>query len=439
MKQPLRRELLLAFAVLFLSATCLTLVAVFLAFPELDSPGQAALFLGGLLVIYLLVFFFFGGRLLNGLVTNPLEDMVADVRRIAAGDLEHRLKVGDIQEFSTMANSVNEMAARLIRDQTLLADNVRSLERTNRSLVEARDEVLRSARLATVGTLASGIAHEVGNPLGAIIGYADVARSRAERLGQEVEMVDAIRSEAARIDSIVRSLLSFAAPQESTFQPLDMGEVLTRIRELLSRQGRLDAVRTEWTVVADVPRAEADLHRLEQVMVNLLLNALDALEGTPDGWIGVSVDWESGGNALRPLRREDDPPGVNYAHRRRVAGEDGIPDPLRSAETIVVIRVTDNGPGLPLDGPDRVFDPFFTTKDPGKGTGLGLAICARLVEGMGGRIEALNRAEGGAEFVLSLPGLAPEVDSADEEELDGVDGSAMGSETSYHELGASEL
>ncbi len=419
MKKPLRQELLLAFAVLFLSATCLTLVAVFLAFPDLDSPATAALFLGGLLIIFLLVFFFFGGRVLDEMVTSPLEGLVADVRRIAAGDLEHRLSVGDIQEFKGVANAVNEMAARLIRDQNLLAENVRSLEKTNRNLVEARDEVLRSARLATVGTLAAGVAHEVGNPLGAIVGYADVARARALKAGEDPEMLEAIRSEASRIDRIVRGMLDFASPQEAETRPLDMGEVLTRIKDLLSQQGRLDNIKTEWSVVADVPRAQADLHRLEQVMVNLLLNALDALEGVRDGWVAVSVDWEVGSAALEPFRRQDDPPGVNYAHRRRLLGDDGMPDPLRTAETLVVVKVLDNGPGLPPHAADQVFDPFFTTKDPGKGTGLGLAICARLIEGMGGRIDANNRPEGGAEFVVRLPSVVehrPMRDSAEPSE-----------------------
>ncbi|MGI9626810.1 MAG: sensor histidine kinase [Longimicrobiales bacterium] len=410
MKQPLRRELLLAFAILFVSATFLTLVAVFLAFPDLQTPGGAALFLGGLLVIYLLLFFFIGGAILNRLVASPLEEMVTDVRRIASGDLDHRLGAGDVPEFAAMAVSVNEMAARLIRDQSLLAENVRSLEAANFELTQARAEVIRAARLATVGTLAAGIAHEVGNPLTAIIGYADLARSRAARAGQDGEMLDAIRSEAARIDRIVRGLLDYARPKEATSAPLDLGAVLERVRDLMARQGRIDQVRTEWLVGNEQPRAQADLHRLEQVLVNLLLNALDALEGVEDPWIGVSVQWETGPAGGGPLRREDDPPGINYAHRRRAAGKGwkDIGDGVGTAKLVVVVQVSDNGPGLPPGDPEQIFDPFFTTKDPGQGTGLGLAICARLMEGMGGYIEATNRPEGGALFTLRLPGVAIE-------------------------------
>jgi len=404
-KHPLRRELLLAFAILFVSATFLTLVAVFLAFPDLQTPAGAALFLGGLLVIYLLLFFFIGGAILNRMVASPMEEMAADVKRIAAGDLAHRLPAREVIEFSALSGSVNEMAARLIRDQTMLADNVQSLEATNVELLRARAEVIRTARLATVGTLAAGIAHEVGNPLAAIIGYVDVARSRAIRDGQEVELLDAIRAEAARIDRIVRGLLDYARPREVGSTPVDLADVLDRVRDLLAQQGRLDGVRTEWSVSDEQPLAQADLHRLEQVLVNLLLNALDALLGVEDPWIGVSVRREDGLAHGRPARREDDPPGINYAHRRRaVQSESTFGSGVGTAEVVVVVEVEDNGPGLPDGDPDRVFDPFFTTKEPGKGTGLGLAICARLIEGMGGHIVASNRPQGGARFTVRLPG-----------------------------------
>lgn len=413
-KAPLRRELLLAFAILFVSATFLTLVAVFLAFPDLQTPAGAALFLGGLLVIYLLLFFFIGGAILNRLVATPMEEMVGDVKRIAAGDLEHRVRPGEVIEFASMAGSVNEMAVRLIRDQSLLADNVRSLEATNLELTQARAEVIRAARLATVGTLAAGIAHEVGNPLAAIIGYVDLARSRAVRAGNDPELLDAIRSEAARIDQIVRGLLDFARPNDGEASPVEPARVVERVRDLLSHQGRLDGVEADWTLDPDVPRVRAHEHRLEQVLVNLLLNALDAVTRTEDPRIGVRVRWEQGAALARPSRREDDPPGINYAHRRRAdgGGSKGVGDGIVAAAVVVVVEVTDNGPGLPEGEPERVFDPFFTTKDPGKGTGLGLAICGRLIEGMGGRIDARNRPEGGAAFTLRLPGVPRQAEPA---------------------------
>jgi C4-dicarboxylate-specific signal transduction histidine kinase len=159
----------------------------------------------------------------------------------------------------------------------LLQDNVASLERTNRELVEARAETVRAARLASVGTLAAGIAHEVGNPLGAVIAYVDVARARARRGDTNVEILDSIREEAERIHRIVRGLLDYARPGEQEVGPRAPAEVVHRVRELLEHQGRFLGVETRWEVSPDTPLVTMDPHRLEQVLVNLILNALDAM------------------------------------------------------------------------------------------------------------------------------------------------------------------
>ncbi len=290
-------------------------------------------------------------------------------------------------------------------DRELLERNVASLDRTNRELVEARAEIVRAARLASVGTLAAGIAHEVGNPLGAIMGYVDVARARARKGEAEPEILDSIREEAERIDRIVKSLLNYARPREEGLAPEAIGAVVARVRRLLDHQGKLSDVETHWYVAPDTPDVLMNAHRMEQVLVNLLLNALDAMESSPRRIIRVRAYAARGEVADLPTRREDDPPGVNYMHRRRISRDDGGRgvDPVFLAERVAIIDVTDTGPGIPEDDLEQIFDPFFSTKEPGRGTGLGLSICARLVEGMGGRIEAANAPEAGARFTIRLP------------------------------------
>jgi hypothetical protein len=413
---PLRRELLLAFGALFAGAVLVAGLGFVVLYPVLGSLAQGFLFLAVLVVADLMILFLFGGALLQRELVAPMERVAGDARRIARGDYHHRAAPSGSLELDQVAESINAMADRLIADQELLADNVASLDRTNEELVVARDQVVHAARLASVGTLAAGIAHEVGNPLGAIMAYADVARARVVKAGGDPEILDSIRDEARRIDRIVRGLLDYARPRETQVGPASPAQVLEKVRELLQNQGKLDGVAHAWSVAEDVPDVVMEPHRLEQVMVNLLLNALDALDGRADPRIEVAL-WVEGGEVTRlPRRRADDPPGINYMHRRRVSKDDGGKgiDPLFTARHVVVIEVRDNGPGIPEESLETVFDPFYTTKEPGKGTGLGLSICARLVEGMGGRIDASNAPEGGACFTIRLPGVADAAEAAEE-------------------------
>ncbi len=413
---PLRRELLVQFGLPFAAAILLAGVGLGLILPLLPSPTDGLLFILGLVVADLVILAVYGGALLRRHVLGPLERLAEDAGRIAAGEYHHRFRPADTEEMQAVQEAVSRMADRLLADQRLLAENVASLERTNRELVEARNQVIHAARLASVGTLAAGLAHEVGNPLGAIMAYVDVARQRAKRDGQDTEILDSIREEAERIDRIVRGLLDYARPRGEAFGAHSPADVVMRVRKLLENQGKLDGIETTWAVVGDVPDVVMEPHRLEQVLVNLLLNAVDALRGVPDPQISVQLYDDDGGIARLPIRRAADPEGVNYLHRRRVARDDGGRgvDPLFSAERVAVLQVDDNGPGIPEDDLLRVFDPFYTTKEPGKGTGLGLSICARLVEGMGGRIEARNRPEGGASFIIRLPGAGTPASGAGE-------------------------
>jgi C4-dicarboxylate-specific signal transduction histidine kinase len=415
----LRRELLLSFAVLFVAAVVVAVVGLLVLLPllpVLSSPGEAALFTALLLGADVGVLLWFGHSLVSRRFVQPMEALTVDVRRIAGGEYEHRAEGAESLELRGLEASVNAMADRLIHDQQLLARNVESLEQTNVQLIEARAQVVQTARLASVGTLGAGIAHEVGNPLGAIVAYVDVARARAERTGGDTELLEQIRAEAMRIDRIVRSLLDYARPRQEEASALPPRQVVERVRELLETQGKLDDVQLEVLYGEDIPDVVMVPHRLEQVLVNLLLNAIDALGGRPDGRITLSLASGSGEVRGLPIRREGDPSGINYMHRRRVSRDDGGKgvDPLFTAERVVIITVSDNGPGIAEADREKVFDPFFTTKEPGKGTGLGLSICARLIEGMGGRITVDRADEGGARFTNRLPGATLEPEQAAE-------------------------
>jgi C4-dicarboxylate-specific signal transduction histidine kinase len=334
---------------------------------------------------------------------DELKRLVEDVRRILEGDASHRVAQVSSPDLDEIRECVNRLADRMVEDRERLASNIRSLDETNRELRAARDQVVRSARLASAGTLAAGIAHEVGNPLGAIMGFTDVARARAKRAGQDTDLLDSVREEARRIDRIVRGLLDYARPSGSEQDSATAGEVVARVRDLLDSQGRLTGVETRWTLDGGSDHVLLRPRRLEQVLVNLLLNALHAIREVEDPQILIRLSEAEGRIIGMPNRREDDLPELNYMHRRRKAADAEGVGSVATAERVTVIEVADNGPGIPEDMVEHLFDPFFTTKDPGEGTGLGLSICARLIEGMGGTIEFEQGDSVGARFVIRLP------------------------------------
>jgi C4-dicarboxylate-specific signal transduction histidine kinase len=344
---------------------------------------------------------------------DALQELALELRRLAEGGEPlaldpaiHHPRSRDAESDAAIRDVVDAahaVAGRAAADRRLLAENIESLERTNRELRLARDQVIRSARLASAGTLAAGIAHEVGNPLGAIMGFVDVARARRKTEGGDTEILDAIRGEAVRIDRIVRGLLDYARPSSETAEPRSARDIVERVRNLLEQQGKLTTVDCQWEVASGGAQRFEAPHRLEQVLVNLLLNAVHAVREQPDPRITVRVRVEEGSARRLLARREGDPPELNYLHRRRESLDEQGPASVATSEQELVIEVSDNGPGIPVDLAERLFDPFFTTKEPGEGTGLGLSICARLTEGMGGRIEVGTNRDRGARFLIHLP------------------------------------
>jgi two-component system NtrC family sensor kinase len=398
------RRLVVRLALLFAVAQVIAAITVMFGLPALRGQPLGiglVVFLG---VVDLALLALFATWIIRGSLGGPVERLAADIHRIADGDYHHRVGETHRVELQQIRESVNRLADRLIADRRLLAENVESLNQTNEELVIVRDQMIHSARLASVGTLAAGIAHEVGNPLGAITAFVDVARNRALKNGGDKEILDSIREEAGRIDRIVRGLLDYARPSGQSGELALAREVVGDVRGLLENQGKLGDVQVTWELDERLDAKVSEPHRLEQVLVNLLLNALDAVQEVDTPRIVVKVYTAPGEIARLPKRREADPPEINYSHRRRLSSDESRRVLLARSELLTVIEVADNGPGIAPEHLDRIFDPFFTTKEPGKGTGLGLSICARLVEGMGGLIEAGTGPEGGARFVIRLPG-----------------------------------
>ena len=405
----LRRELLTALALVFMGALLVATIGVILIVPGLSDPLAGTIYICILLAADMAVFLWFGHALLNRRVLWPMRDMLEGVEVIAGGDYAGRLPQPESAEMARFAGAVNGMAERLIAHQEALAANVRSLEQTNRDLTEAQDAMIRAEKMASVGRLAAGIAHEVGNPLGAILGYLGLLGRNVD--DKRAELLRAAEAEARRIDRIVRGLLDYARVREAHAHAMDVNAVVEQSVELISTQGRFKDIEVKQELSTDLPPVVGDTYQLQQVLVNLLVNATDALAETRDAAITVHTSWRTHVPAPHvPARRKDDPPGIDYSHRRRLFAAGKMPrdDPFTPGVPVVHVRVVDNGPGIPPELMEQIFEPFVTTKEPGRGTGLGLAVCARLMDGMGGSIRAENAPEGGAIFLLALPGIVAE-------------------------------
>ena len=234
-----------------------------------------------------------------------------------------------------------------------------------------------------VGSLAAGVAHEVGNPMGALLAFLDVA-SRDPGLGDEGRRcLYRATEQGERVRVILRQLLDFSRPPQIEHGPIALEEVARQVVELISAQQEFSEIEFEVRVEGQVGYARGDLSIASQILLNLALNAASAMRDASTKKIRFEI--------------------ARFVQRRR-EGETDVEAGSRTRTDSIVCRVCDSGPGITLDDPERIFDPFFTTKAPGEGTGLGLANARRLAQELGGSVEIdLSGSElGGALFQFLL-------------------------------------
>lgn len=357
-----------------------------------------------LVAVDVAVFVLLGRILIDRLVVHPLREAVATAEAIAGGDFGRRAPQGDTREIAALNGALNRMTEQLLHNQETLADNVRSLDETNRLLLATQYDLVQAEKMASIGRLAAGMAHEVGNPLGALLGYAAVLRRR----GVDPELLAGVERETRRIDVIVRRLLDYSRPAPARREPVDVNASIARVLAMLGEQGTLGGVEVDTSLAEGLPPVLADAHFADQIFVNLFDNARLAMNGSGRLTVRTMLDRWHPGRPI-PFRRASDPPGVSYAHLRRPRyGTHRDAQIIAEGAEIVRVVVADTGPGIAPEHIDAIFDPFFTTRAPGEGTGLGLAIVASTVADFGGRIEATSAQGGGAVFTLSFPTHRPE-------------------------------
>jgi signal transduction histidine kinase len=260
------------------------------------------------------------------------------------------------------------MAARLRTDEAALREKVDALEAATRRLTETQAHLVRSERLASVGRLAAGLAHEIGNPIAAIMGLQEMMLDGGLTPEEQRDFLLRMKKETERIHKVLRDLLDFArpereaAPSSTSAVRANVAKVAGDVLALLAPQKSMKGIEII-SKVDDTHEVRISPSRLTQVLLNLGLNAGDAMKNKE-------------GRIVFESERTDD---------------------------VIAITITDNGPGIAEDVRAKLFEPFVTTKEPGEGTGLGLAVCRGIVESAGGTIELDPTYASGARFVVTLP------------------------------------
>jgi len=290
-------------------------------------------------------------------LTAPLRALSVSAEAVGKGDFSQRVQVNSRDECGELAAAFNQMTANLRRSREQLENTVETLKTTQSQLVQ-------SEKLSGIGEFVAGVAHELNNPLTSVMGFSELLK-RADGNPKNQRHLDMIHKSAQRCQKIVQSLLSFARRRQPERKLSNLNELVEAAIEFLQYQLRTSNIEVVSKLDARLPKAMVDPHQLQQVFLNIINNARQAIEAHQSkGWVRIST--EICGHSVR-------------------------------------IVIQDNGPGISEQNLSKIFDPFFTTKEVGKGTGLGLSLCYGIVKEHGGTITVRSKPGEGATFIIELP------------------------------------
>lgn len=355
------------------------------------------------IVLDAIVLIVFGSFLLSRVLVKPIKDLVRLTQKISDGDFSQKIEETSKNEIGQLIGSFNRMIERLKENQESLENYLESLELANKKLKQAQEELIRSEKLASIGRFAAGVAHEVGNPLGAILGYTSILQKDGMNHEESRDYLKRIEKEIERINRIVRELLDFARPSKFEIKEVEINQVIENTLSLLSYQKNFKNIESRLDLQSGLPKIKGDESQLSQVFMNIILNAVDAMpEG---GTLTIQTKTYILGNLevdrLRGIylrRRRSDPMKSDYSHLRKIDPLVALFKKFSEGDQLVNIRISDTGVGIKREDLENIFDPFFTTKAPDKGTGLGLSISLRIVESLGGEIRVASEVGKGTTF-----------------------------------------
>ena len=329
------------------------------------------------LLINTIVLTFAGFYRLSKRTVRPLQRLVKRDDEYTEDDGMVFLYEKEDNEFNKLSRALNNMLTHIAADKEKLRTTVKTLEKTNIELKKVQQEVIRAEKLASVGRLSSGIAHEIGNPIGIVTGYLELLKQNDLSEEDRGEFILRTENEINRIHTIIRQLLDFARPSSDSSQAVAVHEIVNDIVETVKLQPVMSQIDLQLDLEAQSDSVIADPNQLRQVFLNLLLNAADAVGHAKErlnGRITIKTEVE--------LNSQAD---------------------TKDQTCVLKIEIIDNGFGIKKEDMDNIFDPFYTTKEPGKGTGLGLSVSFMIIEGIGGKIEANSKEGLGTTMAVYLP------------------------------------
>ncbi len=360
--------------------------------------------LDSIIIIALGVYF------LSRLIVNPIMRLESSASKISGGNLEERVEIVADNEIGRLGKSFNTMAERL-------EGEILRLERLNRTLLKTQEELLRSSTLASVGSLAAGIAHEIGNPLGAVCGYLDFLIKSAEEArrcaenaikssknalknsenalvfgAEEEDVLRRMDKEIARINTILKEFLELSRPVSGPPGHVDVGELLKETVLTLSQHAGFSSEKVRLVLKEKLPPVIIDEGKLRQVFMNFFLNAAEAIRIT-------------GGELVVETKACETTNPDDLAPLGRRIGDTVFETSDKEYEPQVFVEIIfkDSGCGIKDETLKKIFDPFFTTKEPGEGTGLGLFISQSIIQTYGGSVEVWSKEGEGTTFKVTLP------------------------------------
>jgi len=314
-------------------------------------------------------------KTIAGVMSAKIICSTQDMRKINELIINLQSAKRKIEDWSeTLEEKVKVRTRELMKAQNAMAVIMQDLEKSNEQLKATQAQLIQSAKMASVGLLAGGVAHEINNPLTGVLNNVQLIRMMAGQkkdfnIDDFKELLAAVENSALRCKNITQALLNFSHASKGLFKPLSLNEIIEKVFVLMEHELKLQNVSISKELYPDLPQIKGDSQLLQQIIFNIVSNAQWAIQNKPGERTGVVI-----------LKTDYDP-----------------------EKKIITLSISDNGIGIPKENLDKIFEPFFTTKQVGEGTGLGLSIVYNIIEAHYGTIKVESEVGKGATLRISLP------------------------------------